>query len=96
MFDNPTKHHHAKSSLPADPTLPVQAIGSYWSTRGWSTGGDRHRSTVSRTDRSAQQTRVVARSCADPDYRALLRDDVSAATWARFSGYGTTRTKAAP
>ena len=26
MSDNPTKHHHAKSSLPADPTLPVKAI----------------------------------------------------------------------
>ena len=26
MFDNPTKHHHAKSLLPADPALRVKAI----------------------------------------------------------------------
>ena len=82
MSDNPTKHHHAKSLLPADPTLPVKAIETMLVDKGLV-----HPAAIDTMVHGFENqigqpngARVVARSCADPDYRALLRDDVSAAT----------------
>ena len=82
MSDNPTKHHHAEILLPADPTLPVKAIETMLVDKGLVDPAAIDTMVHSFENQIGQSNgaQVVARSCADPDYRARLRDDVSAAT----------------
>ena len=81
MSDNPTKHHHAKSLLPADPALRVKAIETLLVDKGPvdPAATDNLADSFENKIGPPNGARVVARSCVDPDYRARLRDDVSAA-----------------
>ena len=81
MSDNPTTHHHAKSLLPADPALRVKAIETMLVDKGLVDPAAIDTMVDSFGNRIGPPNgaRIVARSCADPDYRARLRDDVSAA-----------------
>ena len=81
MFDNPTKHHHAKSLFPADLALRVKAIETMLVDKGLVDPAAIDNMVDSFENRVGPPNgaRIVARSCADPDYRARLRDDVSAA-----------------
>ena len=81
MSDTPPKHNHAHTLLPSDPALRVKAIETLLVEKGLVDPAaidavvDAYETKIG----PRNGARVVARSWVDPDYRARLLDDATAA-----------------
>lgn len=81
MADKPHSHDHAHSLLPPDPALRVKAIETLLIKKGLVDQGaidaviDAYQNKIG----PRNGARVVAKSWVDPDYRARLLEDASAA-----------------
>ena len=81
MSDTPPKHSHAHTLLPSDPALRVKAIETLLVEKGLVDPAaidavvDAYETKIG----PRNGARVVARSWVDPDYRARLLDDATAA-----------------
>ena len=81
MSDTPPKHNHAHTLLPSDPALRVKAIETLLVEKGLVDPAaidavvDAYETKIG----PRNGARVVARSWVDPDYRARLIDDATAA-----------------
>ena len=81
MSDTPPKHRHAHTLLPSDPALRVKAIETLLVEKGLVDPAaidavvDAYETKIG----PRNGARVVARSWVDPDYRARLLDDATAA-----------------
>lgn len=81
MTDTPHSHDHAHTLLPSDPALRVKAIESLLVEKGLvdPSAVDAVIDSFENKIGPRNGARVVARSWTDPDYRARLLDDASAA-----------------